>query len=141
MMSQITSQGASDLTPNGLTWVLEIRYPAFRTADRNITKDGDVHLTVPAMLWRLKNNGMSCNSCIRRITQMKLSVQRVYKILHELQTVNNSKKRIGCQKTKVKLYSQTFCKILPKLSCNHSIVIMQKGNEKKAQKWFIVALG
>jgi len=74
MMSQITSQGASDLTPSGLTWVLEIGYPAFRTADRNITKDGDVHLTVPAMLWRLKNNGMSCNSCIRRITQMKLSV-------------------------------------------------------------------
>jgi len=100
-MSQITSQGASDLTPSGLTWVLEIRYPAFRTADRNITKDGDVHLTVPAMLWRLKNNGMSCNSCIRT-TQMKFSVQRVYKILHEWQTVSHSKKK-GCQKTKVKL--------------------------------------
>uniref|UniRef100_A0A0A9CTP0 Uncharacterized protein n=1 Tax=Arundo donax TaxID=35708 RepID=A0A0A9CTP0_ARUDO len=62
MMSQITSQGASDFTPSGLTWVLEMRYPALRTADRNITKEGDVHLTVPAMLWRLKNNGMSCSS-------------------------------------------------------------------------------
>jgi hypothetical protein len=66
MMSQITSQGASDFSPSGLTWLLEIWYPAFITAERNITADGDVHLTVPDMLWRLKNNGKSCNSCITR---------------------------------------------------------------------------
>ena len=50
MMSQITSQGASDFSPSGFAWVLDIRYPALITAERKTTADRGVHLTVPVML-------------------------------------------------------------------------------------------
>lgn len=63
IMSQITSMGASVFIPNGFTCVPDIRYPAFSTADRNITADGEVHFSVAQRLCRLKNRGTSGNSC------------------------------------------------------------------------------
>lgn len=75
IMSQITSIGASDLSPIAQTWDLEIRYPALITAERKITADGDVHLRVAQRLCRLKNRGTSGNSCKKR---------NVLKILEDL---------------------------------------------------------
>lgn len=63
IISQITSMGASDLSPSGQTWVPDIRYPALITAERKIIADGEVHLRVEQRLCRLKNRGTSGNSC------------------------------------------------------------------------------
>jgi hypothetical protein len=59
----MTSMGASDFSPNGFTWVPDIRYPALITAERKITADGEVHLRVAQRLCRLKNRGTSGSSC------------------------------------------------------------------------------
>lgn len=63
MMSQTTLMGASVFKPRGLACVPDMRYPAFSTADLNITADGDVHFSVPQRLCKHKNNGTSGSSC------------------------------------------------------------------------------
>jgi hypothetical protein len=50
-----------------------------------MTADGDVHLTVPDMLWRLKNNGKSCNSCTAKDMD---EVKRVNIIIHQLYIIS-----------------------------------------------------
>ena len=61
----MTLMGASVFKPNGLVCVPDMRYPAFNTADLNITADGEVHFSVPPRLCKLKNNGTSGSSCTR----------------------------------------------------------------------------
>jgi hypothetical protein len=90
------------------------------------------------MLWRLKNNGKSCNSCIAKDMD---EVKRVNIIIHQLYN-NFSATTNGTQQSNAQLDSLNCCKIVPNLCYNqgfdiHPSPFYQAKGEGPARKYSV----